>query len=47
MVGAAQAAALKKGRVVKSGGRPVTEMSLVLDALLNKAAVRRGDLRVS
>ena len=33
MVGAAQAAALKKGRVVKSGGRPVTEMSLVLDAL--------------
>ena len=24
---------LKKGRVVKNGGRPVTEMNLVLDAL--------------
>jgi transposase len=33
MVGAAKAAALKKGRVVKNGGRPVTEMNLVLDAL--------------
>jgi transposase len=33
MVGAAQAAALKKVRVVKNGGRLVTEMNLVLDAL--------------
>ncbi len=33
MVGAAQAEALKKGRVLRNGGRPVTGMNLVLDAL--------------
>ncbi|WP_422321789.1 transposase, partial [Prosthecobacter sp.] len=32
-MGAAQAAALKKSRVVKQGGRPQAAMALVLDGL--------------